>query len=102
MKGVGKKSVLRSCNSKNVYPREVSDCCQWEGVKCNITTRRVTQLSLGYGLLSYLEFFNASLFFPFGELRSLDLSYNDLVGCVENGVHNSLHFYLSLLSQFSL
>ncbi|KAB2009000.1 hypothetical protein ES319_D10G138000v1 [Gossypium barbadense] len=49
-----------------VYSREVSDCCEWEGVECNITTRRLTQLSLG------------------NELRSLDLSYNDLVGVVEN------------------
>ncbi|MBA0724919.1 hypothetical protein Golax_021561, partial [Gossypium laxum] len=31
-----------------------------------------------------LEFFNASLFLPFEELRSLDLSYNDLVGVVKN------------------
>ncbi|KAH1047212.1 hypothetical protein J1N35_037996 [Gossypium stocksii] len=61
-----------------------SDCCEWEGVECNITTRRLTQLSLRYGWLRYLEFFNASLFLPFEELRSLDLSYNDLVGVVEN------------------
>ncbi|TYH49598.1 hypothetical protein ES332_D10G147900v1 [Gossypium tomentosum] len=67
-----------------VYSREVSDCCEWEGVECNITTRRLTQLSLGNGLFRYLEFFNASLFLPFEELRSLDLSYNDLVGVVEN------------------
>ncbi|MFQ6645480.1 hypothetical protein Gotur_020234, partial [Gossypium turneri] len=70
-----------------VYSREVSDCCEWEGVECNITTRRLTQLSLGNGLLWYLEFINASLFLPFEELRSLDLSYNDLVGVVENEAH---------------
>ncbi|KAA3480139.1 LRR receptor-like serine/threonine-protein kinase GSO2 isoform X2 [Gossypium australe] len=64
-----------------------SDCCEWEWVECNITTRRVTQLSLNKGLLWYLEFFNASLFLPFEELRSLDLSYNDLVGVVENEAH---------------
>jgi len=27
---------------------------------------------------------NASLFLPFKELRSLDLGYNGLVGCMEN------------------
>ncbi|KAG8481318.1 hypothetical protein CXB51_026171 [Gossypium anomalum] len=66
------------------YSRESSDCYEWEWVECNIATRRVTQLSLGNPMLWYLEFFNASLFLPFEELRSLDLSYLDLIGCVEN------------------
>ncbi|MBA0779878.1 hypothetical protein Gotri_004064, partial [Gossypium trilobum] len=75
---------LLSLKGFNWTEEKGSDCCEWEWVECNITTRRLTQLSLGNGLLKYLEFFNASLFLPFEELKSLDLSGNGLVGCVEN------------------
>ncbi|KAG8481313.1 hypothetical protein CXB51_026172 [Gossypium anomalum] len=75
---------LLSLKGFNWTKEKGSNCCKWEWVECNITTRRLTQLSLGNGLLKYLEFFNASLFLPFEELRNLDLSYNDLVGVVEN------------------
>ncbi|KDO39678.1 hypothetical protein CISIN_1g039136mg [Citrus sinensis] len=63
-----------------------SDCCNdWEGVKCNATTLRVTQLSLNqktkinysdYNSYSYgVSFLNMSLLFhPFEELQRLDLS----------------------------
>ncbi|PPR97419.1 hypothetical protein GOBAR_AA23244 [Gossypium barbadense] len=75
---------LLSLKGFNWTEEKGSDCCECEWVECNITTRRLTQLSLNNGLLGYLGFFNASLFLPFEELRSLDLSYNGLVGCVEN------------------
>ena len=64
-----------------------SNCCEWHGIECDNTTRRVIQLflsrarqeiSLGDWVL------NASLFQPFKELQSLDLGYNGLVGCLEN------------------
>ena len=67
-----------------------SDCCEWETVKCNITTGRVIQLTLNY-TMSYSRFrsgggwyFNASLFLPFEELQYLDLSTNGICGCVPN------------------
>ncbi|MFQ6652046.1 hypothetical protein Gotur_024097, partial [Gossypium turneri] len=78
---------LLSLKGFNWTEEKCSDCCEWEWVECNITTRRLTQLSLGNGLLKYLEFFNASLFLPFEELKRLDLSGNGLVGCVENEAH---------------
>ncbi|KAI5593576.1 hypothetical protein BDE02_03G023000 [Populus trichocarpa] len=63
-----------------------SNCCEWDGIECDNTTRRVIQLSLSdardYSLGDWV--LNASLFLPFKELRSLDLGYNGLVGCLEN------------------
>ncbi|XVF88263.1 hypothetical protein PTKIN_Ptkin19aG0035800 [Pterospermum kingtungense] len=63
-----------------------SDCCQWERVECNITSRQVIRLFLNstrhmrrpYGNL------NASLFLPFEKLKSLYLSGNQIAGFVNN------------------
>uniref|UniRef100_A0A7N2LC59 Leucine-rich repeat-containing N-terminal plant-type domain-containing protein n=1 Tax=Quercus lobata TaxID=97700 RepID=A0A7N2LC59_QUELO len=67
-----------------------SDCCEWERVKCNITTGRVIQLALNL-TISYWSresgggwYFNASLFLPFEELQYLDLSENGIRGWVPN------------------
>ncbi|XP_030962419.1 receptor-like protein 56 isoform X1 [Quercus lobata] len=67
-----------------------SDCCEWEGVKCNITTGRVIQLALN-STISYWSgesgggsYFNASLFLSFEELQYLDLSENWICGWVPN------------------
>ena len=67
-----------------------SDCCEWERVKCNITTGRVIQLALN-STISYWSgesggssYFNASLFLPFEELQYLDLSENWICGWVPN------------------
>ncbi|XVE80983.1 hypothetical protein DITRI_Ditri15bG0025700 [Diplodiscus trichospermus] len=65
---------------------EGSDCCQWECVKCNITTKRVTKLSLNY-MHPYNDskwYLNSSLFLPFQELRSLYLNGNQIAGCAKN------------------
>ena len=65
---------------------KVADCCSWEPVYCNLTTGRVVELDLsgireeGLGDL----YLNVSLFRPFQELQSLDLTGNFIVGCVEN------------------
>ncbi|KAH9723263.1 Receptor-like protein 14 [Citrus sinensis] len=64
---------------------EMSDCCRWEQVKCvNATTRRVKELSLdGITLGANSGFLNLSMFLPFQELESLDLSYNSFYGVYE-------------------
>ena len=63
-----------------------NNCCEWDGIECDNTTRRVIQLSLSYGRdLSLGDWvLNASLFQPFKELQSLYLGWNGLVGCLEN------------------
>ncbi|KAG4156880.1 hypothetical protein ERO13_D02G025866v2 [Gossypium hirsutum] len=64
-----------------------SDCCKWERVECNTTTRRLIQLSLNYTKWEFnVEYWylNASMFLPFEELRSLYLSENAIAGCIEN------------------
>ncbi|KAF5464156.1 hypothetical protein F2P56_014254 [Juglans regia] len=76
---------------------EKSDCCGWERVKCNSTTGHVIELSLDnlmqnyydlyfyYGRENYEEhswLLNVSLLESFKELRSLDLSFNAIDGCI--------------------
>ena len=76
-----------------------SGCCGWEGVMCNTTTSHVIELSL-YDLKQETDedigdydedigdyednnetwFLNACLFQPFKELRSLNLSANQIGG----------------------
>ncbi|KAB5555974.1 hypothetical protein DKX38_006883 [Salix brachista] len=64
----------------------ISNCCEWGGVECDNTTRRVIELDLrGVRDVSLGDFvLNASLFLPFKELRSLALGNNAIVGCHEN------------------
>nr|XP_023877164.1 LRR receptor-like serine/threonine-protein kinase GSO1 [Quercus suber] len=69
-----------------------SDCCEWEGVKCNITTGRVIELVLNL-TTSYSSresgegwYFNASLFLSFEDIQYLDLSSNSIRGWVPNEV----------------
>ncbi|KAJ8767976.1 hypothetical protein K2173_020916 [Erythroxylum novogranatense] len=85
-----------------------ADCCTWYGVICNPLTSRVSELSINN---TYDDHFtviirgsnvwegyyegrnwhlNASLFLPFHELTSLDLSNNFIAGCVENGGFETL------------
>ena len=63
-----------------------SDCCDWERVKCNITTGRVIQLYLT-SMISFDGehwYLNASLFLPFEELQCLYLDGNDIPGWLPN------------------
>ncbi|KAG5244660.1 receptor protein [Salix suchowensis] len=61
---------------------DIANCCEWYGIKCDNTTRRVIQLSLAgardFRLGDWV--LNASLFLPFKELQGLNLSRNRLVG----------------------
>ncbi|CAH8381302.1 unnamed protein product [Eruca vesicaria subsp. sativa] len=53
----------------------VSDCCRWERVKCNRTTRRVIGLALHeLPLIGFPLHINLSLLYPFEDLRTLNLS----------------------------
>ncbi|TYH26927.1 hypothetical protein ES288_A02G028100v1 [Gossypium darwinii] len=65
------------------------DCCEWKGVECNTTTKRLIGLSLHseewfLGEKLKDRYLSASLFLPFVELKSLDLSGNAIAGSVEN------------------
>ncbi|KAL5856590.1 hypothetical protein ACOSQ3_004048 [Xanthoceras sorbifolium] len=66
----------------------VSDCCNWNRVECNTTTGRVINLSLfeilDYSSLSLSPILNFSMFQPFEELQSLNLSLNIFKGCVNS------------------
>ncbi|XP_031274399.1 receptor-like protein 9b isoform X3 [Pistacia vera] len=78
---------------------ENSNCCEWERVVCDNITSRVMKLELydvGDGKVGgwYL---NASLFSSFQQLQSLDLSGNNIVGCIENEDLKEL-----LLSEFEI
>ncbi|CAL5345307.1 unnamed protein product [Camellia sinensis] len=79
-----------------------TDCCKWERVKCNATTGRVIQLSLNsaenYFWNSRNWYLNASMFLPFEELESLDLSYNGLAGWLEDEGFEKLGELTSLKS----
>ncbi|KAL7239562.1 hypothetical protein ACSBR2_005456 [Camellia fascicularis] len=76
-------------------------CCKWERVNCNAKTGRVIQLSLNsaenfWKLRDW--YLNASMFLPFEELESLDLSYNGLAGWLENEGYEKLGELTSLKS----
>jgi hypothetical protein len=64
-------------------------CCSWYGVTCsNSTTRRVIEIDLFFARYRYSSmgdlYLNASIFLPFQELNVLDLSANNIAGCVAN------------------
>ncbi|XP_039165928.1 receptor-like protein 9b [Eucalyptus grandis] len=77
------------------------NCCSWEGVECNPTTGRVTQLMLShsryYRFGSKTWYLNASLLLPFEELKSLSLSDNYLGGWIAPEEPNLLSSRLSKL-----
>ncbi|KAK6267689.1 hypothetical protein QUC31_011849 [Theobroma cacao] len=68
---------------------ERSNCCSWDRVKCSATTGRLMELSLSHartripGTLFRICNLNISLFHPFEELVSLDLSDNAFGGWID-------------------
>ncbi|KAL3747872.1 hypothetical protein ACJRO7_016654 [Eucalyptus globulus] len=80
--------------------------CNWEGVECNPTTGRVTQLMLSnlrhdrFGSKTW--YLNASLLLPFEELKSLDLQDNYLGGWIAPKEPNLLSSRLSKLEVLDL
>ncbi|TYG78150.1 hypothetical protein ES288_D02G035000v1 [Gossypium darwinii] len=87
-----------------------SDCCKWERVECNTTTRRLIQLSLNSTKWEYdmdnrnlnAWYLNASMFLPFEELKSLYLSGNAISGNLENEGFGKLSSTLSNLEILDL
>ncbi|KAK2632620.1 hypothetical protein EUGRSUZ_L01316 [Eucalyptus grandis] len=82
------------------------NCCSWEGVECNPTTGRITQLMLPYSRYhrfgSKTWYLNASLLLPFEELKSLDLQSNYLGGWIAPEEQNLLSSRLSKLEYLDL
>ncbi|KAJ0091316.1 hypothetical protein Patl1_14638 [Pistacia atlantica] len=65
---------------------ENSECCRWEMVECDNITGKVIKLDLFFTRDEILGewYLNASLFSPFQQLQSLNLSGNNIAGCIEN------------------
>ncbi|KAJ7957317.1 putative Receptor-kinase [Quillaja saponaria] len=68
-----------------------TDCCEWERVECNSTTKRVIHLNLynvretGYGVYRDAPcYLNLSSFLAFEDLKTLNLSFNGLDGYLKN------------------
>ncbi|KAK8571731.1 hypothetical protein V6N12_027804 [Hibiscus sabdariffa] len=80
-----------------------SDCCEWVGIECNTTTRRLIGLSLNYTRSSDETWYlNVSLLLPFVELKSLYLPGNAIAGCIENEGFEKLSSNLSNLEILDL
>ncbi|KAG6621630.1 hypothetical protein I3842_Q015700 [Carya illinoinensis] len=60
-----------------------SDCYGWEQVLCNSATAHIVGLSLNHIIDTTNWLLNVSLFWPFKELTSLDLSGNQIGGCID-------------------
>ncbi|MBA0645254.1 hypothetical protein Goklo_013375 [Gossypium klotzschianum] len=79
-------------NNSNWVDVKGSNCCEWKGVECNVTTERVIGLDLGFTrqwdnrewISDPYGYLNVSLFLPFEELKSLDLSGNEIADLVDN------------------
>eukprot|EP00257_Ricinus_communis_P015824 XP_015573815.1 receptor-like protein 9a isoform X1 [Ricinus communis] len=69
----------------------VSNCCDWDRITCDATSKRVIAISLNYTTGYPLNFtgivcsFNLSLLHSFGELLHLDLSHNRFNGWTNHG-----------------
>ncbi|CAN6938489.1 unnamed protein product [Brassica oleracea] len=61
-----------------------SDCCLWEGIKCNSTSKRVTEIAFGTLNLKELSLVNLSLLHPFEYVRFLNLSGNYFKGMFDD------------------
>ncbi|KAL0694822.1 hypothetical protein Bca4012_062002 [Brassica carinata] len=82
-------------NTFNTWTNDtMSDCCRWERVKCNPTTKRVTGLALNKLYLLGRSLLNLSLLYPFEELQSLDLARNMYSGF--SALSDDLEGYKSL------
>ncbi|GLT99643.1 hypothetical protein SLE2022_170670 [Rubroshorea leprosula] len=104
-------------DADQLFPSWVNDpehecCCKWERVGCDSTTGHVIKLSLSntrqFDIPSYSLYdpknswhLNLSLFKPFEELRSLNLSFN-VISRIRNKDLTSLSKHLSKLKYLHL
>ncbi|KAJ4909337.1 receptor like protein 15 [Raphanus sativus] len=90
-------SITKEEKSGSVFPTWTddtkSDCCLWEGVVCNQTSRRVTKIAFGTLDLKDNSLLNLSLLHPFEDVRSLNLS-GDSFGF--SGLFDDVEGYKSL------
>ena len=86
------KSNIKNTNLLLSWVNEAkSECCNWEGVRCNATKGHVIDFSLN-NLWQYENFasdyvyawLNVYLLHPFKELQILDLSSNNFRGWLGN------------------
>ncbi|KAL1217943.1 Receptor like protein 21 [Cardamine amara subsp. amara] len=81
-------SMRREGQSDSVLPTwtndKKSDCCLWNGVKCNRTSRRVIGISFGDLYLKQSSLLNLSLLHPFEEVRSLHLNRSGFSGLFDD------------------
>ncbi|CAN7130267.1 unnamed protein product [Brassica rapa subsp. narinosa] len=61
-----------------------SDCCHWEGVKCNRTSQRVTEIAFNTPFFKQDSLLNLSLLHPFEYVRSLNISRNFFIGLFDD------------------
>ncbi|KAJ0256435.1 Receptor-like protein 13 [Hirschfeldia incana] len=77
-------STTEEGQSEPVFPTwtndTTSDCCQWERVKCNLTSGRVLEISIRGLNLKESSLLNLSLLHPFEEVQSIDLSESKFGG----------------------
>ncbi|KAL2331108.1 hypothetical protein Fmac_018689 [Flemingia macrophylla] len=80
------KDALNHPNGSSLsswQPHGHGDCCTWERVECDNSTKRVTHLFLDYIRPYELQWsLDASSFLPFEDLQYLDLSGNYLAGLI--------------------
>ncbi|CAF2064749.1 unnamed protein product, partial [Brassica napus] len=78
-----------------------SDCCRWEGVKCNPASKRVTEIAFATLSLKENSLLNLSLLHPFEYVRSLSFNgdyFENFKGMYDhlNGMFDDVEGYKSL------
>ncbi|CAH2067203.1 unnamed protein product [Thlaspi arvense] len=70
-----------------------SDCCGWKGLKCDLTSGRVTDIAIDIPYLKDSYLLNLSLLHPFEQVRSLnltDVAFSGLFDDVEVDIQDDL------------
>lgn len=90
-----KKEFETSCIDSNITPKtdswtNNSDCCYWDGIKCDTIFGDMIELNLSLGCL-HGQFKSNSSLFRLQQLRfltTLDLSNNDFTGQIPSSLEN--------------
>ncbi|ESQ27737.1 hypothetical protein EUTSA_v10019030mg [Eutrema salsugineum] len=113
-------SITREVFVDDVLPTWTNDtksnCCGWDGLRCNLTSGRVTEIALSgtYPFLTILKensLLNLSLLHPFEDVRSLNFSGHLLSGLFDDVevsfpfltlLHHSQLFFLGATTWLTL